>query len=124
MFRLNYKKSHHWAVGCEGKNIHVYSLSGFNINYVVYLSRLNIVPANQASYRQTDTTVLRGSVTPLSISINNGRNLKAIKTKSRRGVTLHKEKSNKMQQCINFFIIPYLYEAQHVVGGRCQAHCA
>jgi len=62
-----------------------------------------------------------------------------------------KEKSNKMQQCIKIFIIPYLYEAQHVsddtlpiirsfkllwqplvfhtwklvghvVGGRCQAH--
>jgi len=64
---------------------------------------------------------------------------------------IHKEKTNKMQQCINIFIIPYLYEAQHVsgdklsiirslklhwqplvfytwkysgrvVGGRCQAH--
>jgi hypothetical protein len=61
------------------------------------------------------------------------------------------EKSNKMQQCIKIFIIPYLYKAQHVlgdtlpiirsfklhwqslvfltwkvdgrvVGGRCQAH--
>ena len=30
--------------------------------------------------------------------------------------TIHKEKSNKMQQCVNFFIIPYLYEAQHVSG--------
>jgi hypothetical protein len=29
--------------------------------------------------------------------------------------TIHKEKFNKMQQCINF-IIPYLYEAQHVSG--------
>ena len=67
--------------------------------------------------------------------------------------TIHKEKSNKMQQCIKLFIIPYLYEAQHVsddtppiirslklhwqplvfhmwnvvgrvVAGRCQAHCA
>jgi len=28
---------------------------------------------------------------------------------------IHKEKSKKMQQCI-FFIIPYLYEAQHVSG--------
>ena len=28
----------------------------------------------------------------------------------------HKEKSNKMQQCIRIFIIPYLYEAQHVSG--------
>ena len=28
--------------------------------------------------------------------------------------TNHKEKSNKMQQCIKIFIIPYLYEAQHV----------
>jgi len=27
---------------------------------------------------------------------------------------IHKEKSNKMLQCINIFIIPYLYEAQHV----------
>jgi len=65
----------------------------------------------------------------------------------------HKEKSNKMQKCIKTFIIPYLYEAQHVsgdtppitrslklhwqplifhtwkvvervVGGRCQAQCA
>jgi len=64
---------------------------------------------------------------------------------------IRKEKSNKMQQCIKIFIIPYLYEAQHVsgdtppiirslklhwqplgfhtwkvvarvVGGRCQAH--
>jgi hypothetical protein len=30
--------------------------------------------------------------------------------------TIRKEKSNKMQQCINIFIIPYLYEAQHVSG--------
>jgi len=66
--------------------------------------------------------------------------------------TIRKEKSNKMQQCIKIFIIPYLYEAQHVsgdtppinrslklhwhplvfytwkvfgrvVGGRCQAQC-
>jgi len=67
--------------------------------------------------------------------------------------TILKEKSNKMQKPIKIFIIPYLYEAQHVsddtapiirslklhwqplvfhtwkvvgrvVGGRCQAHCA
>jgi len=67
--------------------------------------------------------------------------------------TFHKENPNKMQQCIKIFIIPYLYEAQHVsgdtppiirrlklhwrplvfhtwkvvgrvVGRRCQAHCA
>jgi hypothetical protein len=66
--------------------------------------------------------------------------------------TIHKEKSNKMQQCVKIFIIPYLYEAQHVsgdtppiikslklhwqplvfhtwklfgrvVGGRCEAQC-
>jgi hypothetical protein len=30
--------------------------------------------------------------------------------------TIHKEKSNKMQQCIKIFIIPYLYEAQHASG--------
>jgi hypothetical protein len=30
--------------------------------------------------------------------------------------TIHKEKSNKLQQCIKIFIIPYLYEAQHVSG--------
>ena len=30
--------------------------------------------------------------------------------------TIHKEKSNKMHQCIKIFIIPYLYEAQHVSG--------
>jgi len=30
--------------------------------------------------------------------------------------TIHEEKSNKMQQCINIFIIPYLYEAQRVSG--------
>ena len=30
--------------------------------------------------------------------------------------SVHKEKSNKMQQCIRNFIIPYLYEAQHVSG--------
>jgi len=29
---------------------------------------------------------------------------------------IRKEKSNKIQQCIKFFIIPYLYEAQHVSG--------
>jgi hypothetical protein len=29
-------------------------------------------------------------------------------------ITIHKEKSNKMQQYIKIFIIPYLYEAQHV----------
>jgi hypothetical protein len=67
--------------------------------------------------------------------------------------TIQKRKSNKMQQCINIFIIPCLYKAQHVpgdtppiirslklhwqplvfymwkvvgrvVGGHCQAHCA
>jgi hypothetical protein len=30
--------------------------------------------------------------------------------------TIRKEKSNKIQQCIKIFIIPYLYEAQHVSG--------
>jgi len=30
--------------------------------------------------------------------------------------TIHKEKSNKMQQCIKIFIIPYLCEAQSVLG--------
>jgi len=30
--------------------------------------------------------------------------------------TIHKDKSNKMQQCIKIFIIQYLYEAQHVSG--------
>jgi len=30
--------------------------------------------------------------------------------------TIRKEKSNKMHQCIKIFIIPYLYEAQHVSG--------
>jgi hypothetical protein len=29
---------------------------------------------------------------------------------------IRKEKSNKMQQCIKIFIVPYLYEAQHVLG--------
>jgi hypothetical protein len=29
---------------------------------------------------------------------------------------VHKEKSNKMQHFIKRFIIPYLYEAQHVSG--------
>jgi len=29
---------------------------------------------------------------------------------------IHKEKSNKMQNCIKIFIIPYLYKAQHVSG--------
>ena len=29
---------------------------------------------------------------------------------------IHKEKPNKMQQCIKIFIITYLYEAQHVSG--------
>jgi hypothetical protein len=30
--------------------------------------------------------------------------------------TVHREKSNKMQQSTKIFIIPYLYEAQHVSG--------
>jgi len=30
--------------------------------------------------------------------------------------TIHKEKSNKMQQYVKILIIPYLYEAQHVSG--------
>ena len=30
--------------------------------------------------------------------------------------TIQKEKSNKMQQCFKLFVIPYLYEAQHVSG--------
>jgi len=32
--------------------------------------------------------------------------------------TIHKEKSKKMQQYIKIFIIPYLYEAQHVSGDK------
>jgi len=28
-----------------------------------------------------------------------------------------KKKTNKMQQCVHIFIIPYLYEAQHVSGN-------
>jgi len=32
--------------------------------------------------------------------------------------TIHKEKSNKMQQHTKFFIIPYLYEAQQVSGDK------
>ena len=68
-------------------------------------------------------------------------------------LTIHEEKSNKMQRCIKIFIIPYLHEVQHVsgdtppiirslklhwqplvfhtwkvvghiVGGCCQAQCA
>ena len=31
--------------------------------------------------------------------------------------TIRKEKSNKMQLCIKIFIIPYLYETQHVLGN-------
>jgi len=31
--------------------------------------------------------------------------------------TIHKEKSNKIQQCIKLFIIPYLYEAHYVSGN-------
>jgi hypothetical protein len=34
-----------------------------------------------------------------------------------RHSTIRKEKSNKMQQYIKNFIIPYLYEAQHVLGN-------
>jgi hypothetical protein len=30
--------------------------------------------------------------------------------------SLHKEKSNKMQQCIKIFIIPHLSGGQHVLG--------
>ena len=33
-------------------------------------------------------------------------------------ITIHKEKSNKMQQCIKVFIILYLYETQHVSGDK------
>jgi hypothetical protein len=29
---------------------------------------------------------------------------------------IHKEKSNKMQQCIKILLYPYLYEARHVSG--------
>jgi hypothetical protein len=29
---------------------------------------------------------------------------------------IQKEKSNKMQQCVKIFIIPYLYESQHISG--------
>ena len=31
-------------------------------------------------------------------------------------IMIHKEKSNKMQECIKSFIIPYFYEAQRVLG--------
>jgi hypothetical protein len=31
---------------------------------------------------------------------------------------IRKEISNKMQQCIKLFIIPYLYKAQHVSGFK------
>jgi hypothetical protein len=33
---------------------------------------------------------------------------------------IRKDKSNKMQQCIKIFIIPYLYEVQHVSGNTPQ----
>jgi hypothetical protein len=35
---------------------------------------------------------------------------------NRISFTIHKEKSNKMQKYVKIFIIPYLYEAQHVSG--------
>ena len=38
------------------------------------------------------------------------------RTDGRTRRSFHKEKSNKMQQYIQNFIIPYLYEAQHVSG--------
>jgi len=72
---------------------------------------------------------------------------------SLRYSTIRKKKPDKMQQCIKIFIIPHLYEAQHVsgdippiirnlklhwqplvfhtwnvvgrvAGGRCQTRCA
>jgi len=36
--------------------------------------------------------------------------------------TIRKEKSNKMQQCIKIFIIPCLYEAQHVLSVPDNVH--
>ena len=112
-----------------------------------------LIQTDRQTDRQTDTRVLRGSVTPVSISIKNGRNLNAIKTKTRRGVKLHKENSNKMQQCIKILLFhiymklkmfwgdtpsiirslklqwqPLVFHTWKVVGrvlgGRCQAHCA
>jgi hypothetical protein len=87
----------------------------------------------------------------------NNRKIKILQEVTTRSLVedtfiLRKEKSNKMQQCIKVFIVPHLYEAQHVsgdtppiirsltlhwqplifytwkvdrrvVGGRCQAHC-
>jgi len=32
--------------------------------------------------------------------------------------TIHKEKSNKMQQCINIYSIPYLYEHTHTLQNK------
>jgi hypothetical protein len=42
-----------------------------------------------------------------------------LKNSIRLKVVIHKEKSNKMQKCIKIFIIPYLYEAQHVLLEIC-----
>ena len=49
MFRLNYKKAIIGQYDAKGKLYMYYFLSGFSINYVVYVSRLKIFPANQAS---------------------------------------------------------------------------
>jgi hypothetical protein len=35
---------------------------------------------------------------------------------------IRKEKSYKMQQSIKIFIVPYLYEAQHVLGDKTARH--
>jgi hypothetical protein len=46
-------------------------------------------------------------------------NSKIWKQQKKNQIAIHKvrkDKSNKMQQCIKIFIIPYLYETQHVSG--------
>jgi hypothetical protein len=45
-----------------------------------------------------------------------GGGLRSVAISSRLDGAIHKEKSNKMHQCIKIFIISYVYEVRHVSG--------
>jgi len=70
----------------------------------------NFQRVNCANYSHTDNQLR--IVTYLSISEFRKFDVRG----SVHHSTIHREKPNKMQECIKIFIIPYLYEAQHVSG--------
>jgi hypothetical protein len=76
---------------------------------------INIQIGLEAAVKCFEIEEILGNTTGYQFKLRNSKLLKWFDVRgSVRHSTIHKEKSNRMQQCIEIFIIPYLYEAQHV----------